>query len=217
MRESVFRFLRESRSFFVFLFLMSVFRSGIADWNEVPSGSMKPTIVEGDRILVNKLAYDIQVPFVYTSLKKLADPQRGDIIVFNSDAANLRLVKRVIGIPGDVVSMTDNVLTLNGQTLDYEVLSVSLPEIDQTEALPGVPHTVRIREHGSRLSSFGPVTVPEGVYLALGDNRDNSSDSRVIGFVPRSEIIGNATRIVLSLDYDHFYLPRSERLWQPLQ
>lgn len=208
--------LKENRGFFVFLLLMSVFRSGIADWNVVPSGSMKPTIVEGDRILVNKLAYDLQVPFVYHSLKKLSDPQRGDIIVFDSKLAELRLVKRVVGLPGDVVEMVNNVLYINGQALQYDVLETRQNQIDKQENLLGVVHIVRLNRDGSRLSSFEKTTVPEGFYLALGDNRDNSSDSRVIGFVPRDEIIGRAKTVVMSVDYDHYYLPRGDRFWKTL-
>jgi len=216
MRKGFVNLLRENRGFFVFLLLMSVFRSGIADWNVVPSGSMKPTIVEGDRILVNKLAYDVQLPFLYYSLKKLGDPQRGDIIVFDSKVAELRLVKRVVGLPGDVVEMRDNVLYINGQELQYDRLVASDGTIDEREDLLGVDHIVRLYEHGSRLSNFAQTKVPEGFYLALGDNRDNSSDSRVIGFIPRDEIIGRAKKVVMSVDYDHYYLPRSERFWKTL-
>lgn len=216
MLKSFINILKDNRGFFVFLLLMSVFRSGIADWNVVPSGSMKPTIVEGDRILVNKLAYDVQVPFLYHSLKKLNDPKRGDIIVFDSKVAQLRLVKRVIGLPGDVVEMVDNQLYINGQALQYDVLETNQNQIDEKEDLLGVVHTVRLNRDGSRLSSFEPTKVPENYYLALGDNRDNSSDSRVIGFVPRDEIIGRAKTVVMSVDYDRYYMPRSDRFWKTL-
>lgn len=216
MLRGLVNILRQNRAFFAFLLLMSVFRSGIADWNVVPSGSMKPTIVEGDRILVNKLAYDLQVPFLYFSLKKLSDPQRGDIIVFDSKAADLRLVKRVVGLPGDVVEMVDNVLYIDGQALQYDVLETHQDQIDAREHLFSVVHTVRLNRDGSRLSSFDRITVPEDFYLALGDNRDNSSDSRVIGFVPRHEIIGRTKTVVMSMDYDHYYLPRGERFWKTL-
>lgn len=144
--KSFINILKDNRGFFVFLLLMSVFRSGIADWNVVPSGSMKPTIVEGDRILVNKLAYDVQVPFLYHSLKKLNDPQRGDIIVFDSEVAQLRLVKRVIGLPGDVVEMVDNQLYINGQALQYDMLESYQNQVDEKEDLLGVVHTVRLIE-----------------------------------------------------------------------
>jgi signal peptidase I len=214
--KSFVNILKENRAFFVFLLLMSVFRSGIADWNVVPSGSMKPTIVEGDRILVNKLAYDVQVPFLYYSLKKLGDPKRGDIIVFDSKVADLRLVKRVIGLPGDAVEMIDNVLYINGQELQYDLLETHQNQLDEQEDLLGVVHIVRLNRSGSRLSSFEQAEVPEGFYLALGDNRDNSSDSRVIGFVPRDEIIGRAKKVVMSVDYENYYIPRGDRFWKTL-
>ena len=216
MLKSFVNILKENRAFFVFLLLMSVFRSGIADWNVVPSGSMKPTIVEGDRILVNKLAYDVQVPFLYYSLKKLGDPKRGDIIVFDSKVADLRLVKRVIGLPGDAVEMIDNVLYINGQELQYDLLETHQNQLDEQEDLLGVMHIVRLNRSGSRLSSFEQAEVPEGFYLALGDNRDNSSDSRVIGFVPRDEIIGRARKVVMSVDYENYYIPRGDRFWKTL-
>ncbi|MGY0627054.1 MAG: signal peptidase I, partial [Paraglaciecola chathamensis] len=111
---------RDNKSVLLFIVLMCVFRSAIADWNEVPTGSMQPTIVEGDRIWVNKLAYDVSTPFVNYSLLKLADPIRGDIIVFDSAPADKRLVKRVVGIPGDTIAMIDNVLYINQQPLSYE-------------------------------------------------------------------------------------------------
>ena len=110
---------RDNRSIIVFLSLMFVFRSAVADWNDVPTGSMQPTIAIGDRILVNKMAYDLRLPFTTTSLIKRADPERGDIVIFASKAADNRLVKRVIGVPGDIVAMHHNVLTINGEQLAY--------------------------------------------------------------------------------------------------
>ncbi|MDB3936280.1 signal peptidase I [Granulosicoccus sp.] len=216
MRNSLRRILKENKTIFLFIILMTVFRSSIADWNTVPTGSMKPTIIEGDRILVNKMAYDIRVPFTHHSLYNIADPARGDIIIFDSKVSDLKLVKRVIGVPGDVVELTDNVLRINGETLSYEDLSSTPVTQDKSEDLLGVPHNVRVRKAGSSLSSFQPVRVPDGFYLALGDNRDNSSDSRVIGFVPRREIVGRTRSVVLSFDYDNYYIPRSDRFFHTL-
>ncbi|MFT5693465.1 MAG: signal peptidase I [Oceanicoccus sp.] len=207
---------RENRSFVLFLSLMFIFRSAIADWNEVPTGSMKPTILEGDRIFVNKMAYDIRVPFTHIPIYKIADPARGDIIIFDSEKSDKRLVKRVVGIPNDVVEMLNNVLKINGRELDYRGLSQSNSTIDMLENLIGVEHRVRVSKAGSRLSSFKPVVVPENFYLALGDNRDNSADSRVIGMVPRNEIVGRSSSVVLSLDYDNYYIPRSGRFFETL-
>ena len=208
---------RNNASFLLFLLLMFVFRSACADWNTVPTGSMKPTIVEGDRIFVNKLAYDLRVPFTHISLYKIDDPKRGDIIVFDSKVAKKRLVKRVVGVPGDIVELDDNVLTINGKTLDYARVSKSDSTVDKEENLLGVEHSIRVHKFGSEESSFSAVRVPEGSYLAMGDNRDNSADSRYIGFVPRNEIVGRTRSVVLSFNYDNYYLPRSGRYFHALK
>ncbi|TVP15784.1 signal peptidase I [Shewanella sp. KCT] len=213
-----------------------IFRSAVADWNHVPSGSMLPTIVQGDRILVNKMAYDLRLPFTHVSLMKLADPERGDIITFDSVKADKKLVKRIIGLPGDTLAMRNNRLYLNGVALNYRAEPLALTENTEKafsegkealsdgqtafsvwqEALPGKSHAIRLNDQPSRLANFGPVTVPEGHYLALGDNRDASADSRVIGFVPREEITGKAHRIAFSNDPEHYYWFRSERWLQPI-
>ncbi|WP_214000954.1 signal peptidase I [Arsukibacterium sp.] len=207
---------RDNRGLIVFISLMFVFRSAVADWNDVPSGSMQPTIEIGDRILVNKMAYDLRLPFSTVSMLKLADPKRGDIVIFASEAADNRLVKRVVGMPGDVVAMQQNVLSINGKRVDYTESDPAAEteagnELLLTEQLGGISHAVKLAPVSSGLANFAPVQVPEGHYLVLGDNRDNSADSRVIGFVPRHEIIGRAGKVLFSLDYDNYYLPRRER------
>jgi len=205
------------KSLLLFLVLMALFRSAIADWNDVPTGSMNPTIIEGDRILVNKLAYDLRIPFTHVSLFKRGDPLSGDIIIFDSEVSDLRLVKRVIGVPGDVVSMNNNVLSINGQQLSYQSLGGDqiASTVDAVEQLSGQQYTVRTRP-GSRVSSFAPLTVPQDYYFVLGDNRDNSADSRYIGFVPRDEIIGRSRSVVLSLDYENYLRPRADRFFKTL-
>jgi signal peptidase I len=207
----------EYRGFALFIVLMVVFRSALADWNVVPTGSMKPTILEGDRILVNKLAYDLRIPLTHISVHTFADPKRGDIVVFDSSAANTRLVKRVIGLPGDTVQMRDNRLTINGIEARYSDVERRSDAVLVTESYPGMSERIElVPSGGSRLSSFGPLTVPKDHYLVLGDNRDNSADSRIYGFVPRDEIIGNTKSVVLSLDYDRHYLPRLDRFLHAL-
>ena len=206
------------KSLLLFLVLMALFRSAIADWNDVPTSSMNPTIIEGDRILVNKLAYDLRIPFTHVSLFKRGDPESGDIIIFDSEVSDLRLVKRVIGVPGDVVSMDNNVLSINGQQLSYQ--SVASEEqtssaVDAIEKLSGQQYTVRTRP-GSQVSSFSTLTVPADYYFVLGDNRDNSADSRYIGFVPRNEIVGRSRSVVLSLDYENYLRPRGDRFFKTL-
>jgi signal peptidase I len=215
MKNWLYKTMKDNKAFLIFIILMSVFRSAVADWNVVPTGSMNPTILEGDRILVDKMAYDVRIPFTHISLIKRADPTRGDIVVFDSEQSGKRLVKRVIGIPGDIVAMNNNVLAINGQQIAYyDQLSGGE---DKVENLLGMKHVVRFSKSGSSyLSTFEPVKVPRNKYLVLGDNRDNSADSRVIGFVPRNEIVGRSRSVVLSLNYDNYYLPRPGRFFQYL-
>ncbi len=209
--------LKANRGFLLFIFLMVIFRSGIADWNVVPTGSMKPTILEGDRIWVNKLAYDVKLPLTSISLFRHADPQRGDIVVFDSSQAGKRLVKRVMAVPGDVVELRHNLLFLNGKPAVYSLLRQSPHKIYLSEQVAGVEHDIVLqRNHANPFSSFGPVQVPADHYLVLGDNRDNSADSRVYGFVARDEVVGRSNSVVLSLNYDNYYLPRRDRMFQPL-
>ncbi len=216
MKSRLANLYKTNKAFLLFLVLMFAFRSAIADWNDVPTGSMKPTIIEGDRVMVNKMAYDIRLPFTHISLLKMADPQRGDIIVFDSKASDKRLIKRVVGVPGDVVELRSNVLYINNQRLSYQDLNDTHTTSDKIENLLGLEHAIRVKKHGSSLSSFAPTRVPKHYYLALGDNRDNSADSRVIGFVPRNEIVGQSGHVVMSLNYDNYYLPRADRFFHKL-
>jgi signal peptidase I len=217
MKSGLIKAWREYRGFALFIFLMIIFRSALADWNVVPTGSMKPTILEGDRILVNKLAYDFKIPLTHISIYRFADPKRGDIVIFDSKLADTRLVKRVIGLPGDTVEMRDNRLTINDIDAQYFAVGHTDEAIFAIESYLGMSHRVELaRIGGSRLSTFGPVKVPKDRYLVLGDNRDNSADSRVYGFIPRDEIIGNARTILLSLNYDHYYIPRVDRFFRAL-
>ncbi|MCC9662580.1 signal peptidase I [Pseudoalteromonas sp. MB41] len=207
---------KNNRSLIVFICLMSVFRSAVADWYEVPTGSMKPTIVEGDRILTDKMAYDLRLPFSHISLARLDEPKAGDIIVFDSTAANNRLVKRVIAVPGDTVTLVDNKLIINGQVLDYSLVDDEAGQQTYLENFAGIKHAIQVSKTPSVMQHFAPVVIPADMYLAMGDNRDNSADSRVIGLVPRSELLGKAERVLVSLDYDDHYLPRKERFLKDL-
>jgi signal peptidase I len=214
MKQRWLDFWRENKAFVIFLALMFMFRSAFADWNTVPTGSMNPTIIEGDRIAVNKMAYDLRIPFTHISLRKLGDPERGDIAVFDSKVSDKRLVKRVIGVPGDRVAMINNQLLINDTVIDYDTTEGS---IDQVEHLFNTPHIVRISSTNNHaFANFPTVVVPADHYLMLGDNRDKSADSRVIGFVPRDEIIGRSRAVVMSLNYDNFYLPRLDRFFKSL-
>lgn len=213
-------------SFFIAFVIATSFKSAIADWNIVPTGSMKPTIVEGDRIFVNKLAYDLKIPYTTFHIAEWSHPQSGDIVVFYSPSDGKRLVKRVVGKPGDTIEMQNNQLVINGKKLSYEPVKDS--EIDGFsdgmeanqyaffESLSETRHPLMITPHRSSLRSFGPVTIPEGNYFMMGDNRDNSADSRYFGLVERSRVVGQATSIVISLDINHKYRPRWRRFFTEL-
>src|SRR4051812_13130549 len=113
------RWLKKNKGFIVFLLGFGVFRSAVADWNPIPSGSMRPTLLEGDVVLVNRLAYDFKVPLTDVSLRELGDPKRGDIVTFTSPSDGTRLIKRLVALPGDVVEMRDERLMINGVAAEY--------------------------------------------------------------------------------------------------
>lgn len=217
---------KEIRALLVWALVLFAVRSSLADWNHVPTGSMKPSILEGDRVFVNKLAYDLKVPFTTWHLAQWADPKRGDIVVFFSPHDGTRLVKRVVGLPGDVVELRNEQLIINGNPVEYTSLSTEIseqlpgPERQQslfaTEELPAHPHPVMAIPGVFAKRSFGPVSVPQGCYFMMGDNRDNSFDSRYFGTVERRRIVGKATGVVISLDKDEYWLPRVHRFFKPL-
>ena len=214
------------RSVLLIIFLITAFRSAVADWNDVPTGSMKPTIFEGDRIVVNKLAYDLKIPYTTRRLLRWGDPQRGDIVVLHSPADGKRLVKRVVGVPGDTVAMSDDHLIVNGEVVTYAPLAPGLvngqtPGVSgrflATEHLDGVAHAVMISPGVHCLRSFGPIPLSEGSYFVMGDNRDESFDSRYFGPVSGEDIVGQATIVATSVDPERHYFPRWGRFLHPLR
>jgi|SRR5581483_3996325 len=218
---------RENRSLLVVLLIMMAVRSAVADWNDVPTGSMNPTIIQGDRVFVNKLAYDLKAPFTTRHLAQWGDPKRGDIVVFFSPADGERLVKRVVGLPGDQIELRNDHLFINGRASEYEPAPADtgkdLPSdklgarLFAEEAANGIrEHPVMILPQIMARRNFGPLTVPAGKYFMMGDNRDNSSDSRYWGVVDRKAIVGRATAVVMSLDHQHYYEPRWGRFFSKL-
>jgi signal peptidase I len=215
------------KSLLVVLLVVGGFRSAVADWNDVPTGSMKPTILEGDRIVINKLAYDLKVPFTSWRLWRWASPQRGDIVVLFSPGDGKRLVKRVIGLPGDRLTLRNNRLFINDLPVTYEALPKGAvdefrPEgprrrVLATENLGAHPHAVMITPDVPAMRFYGPIQVPPQKYFVMGDNRDESGDSRVFGFVPADSIAGRATAVAASVDPSNHYLPRWHRFLHALQ
>jgi len=217
---------KEIRPLLILAIILFSLRSSLADWNDVPSGSMQPTILVGDRILVNKLAYDLKVPFTTLHIAEWSNPERGDIVVFYSPKDGTRLVKRVIGLPGDTIELRNDQLLINGQPVDYSALEPAASEhlpaperasaILATEQLPVHPHSVMSINGVDAMRTFGPVQVWSDHYFMMGDNRDNSFDSRYFGTVDRSQIVGRASRVVLSLDKSNHWLPRGGRTFSSL-
>lgn len=216
------RLMRANRGFLIFMFGMLLVRSALADWYAVPSGSMYPSVMIGDRIIADRIAYDIRLPFTDIVVQHIADPKRGDIVTFASPADGTRLVKRLVGLPGDTIALRDEVLYVNGIAAAYSAAVGSVAERRapdysgaQRVLIESTADSRRpimlMPERSGVLRSFGPTTVPQGAYLMLGDNRDNSLDSRYIGFVPRTAITGRVTRVAFSLDNNRYFMPRFER------
>lgn len=222
------------KSIVILIVVLFAVRSSIADWNDVPTGSMIPTILDGDRIFVNKLAYDLKVPFTTMHLATWSAPKNGDIVVFFSPDDGIRLVKRCVAIPGDTIEVRDDHLIINGVPMTYgpadqKILSTRTPkELQQynfeTETLGAHVHPIQTFKYPpdyQRLDhrNFGPEKVPQGKYVMMGDNRDNSRDSRYFTngpFVDRSAIVGKATAVAVSVDLQHYWLPRWSRFFSKL-
>ncbi|OLN25435.1 Signal peptidase I [Desulfovibrio sp. DV] len=167
----------------VALVLAFVIRTFVVQAFKIPSGSMLDTLLIGDHLLVNKFLYGTRIPFTDKVVMPIEDPQRGDVIVFEFPEDTTKdFIKRIIGVPGDVVEMKDKVLYRNGEQLVE-------PYIKHTD--PGMQ---------ARRDNFGPITVPAGKYFAMGDNRDESYDSRFWGFVDKEKIRGKAWVIYWSWD-----------------
>ena len=214
--------LNEIRIFLLMILIVSSLRSALADWNDVPTGSMKPTIQEGDRVVVNKLAYDLKVPFTTIKIFGWDDPKRGDIVVLFSPVDGTRLVKRVVALPGDQVEMRENQLYINGQVAKQSpVATTELADYGRAyvfaENLQGHTHKMMVTPEIPAVRSFGPMVVPQGNYFVLGDNRDNSNDSRFIGVIERRRIVGEAVAVAFSLDRAHWFRPRFDRFFEGLE
>jgi signal peptidase I len=202
--------LKANRGFILFLLSFALFRTAVADWNPIPSGSMRPTLLEGDVVLVNRLAYDLKLPLTDVVLLPLGEPQRGDVVTLSSPAGGTRLIKRIVGLPGDRIAMHDDVLVLNGRPLAYsarqshgEAIAPGwvVDAVRATEDLDGHPHAVQFLPKMQARRNVAEMTVPAGQYFLLGDNRDNSEDSRFIGTVPREKLIGRAHHVLVAADW----------------
>lgn len=199
-----------ARSFFPVLLLILGFRSFLAEPFKIPSGSMMPTLLVGDFILVNKFAYGLRLPVLNTKILAVGEPKRGDVFVFRyPENPKEDYIKRVIGLPGDEITYRNKTLYINGKEIAESYLGPYTGPSEPTnrmtgaqvklEQLEGVDH--RIMELPQlQIGHEGTWKVPDGYYFAMGDNRDNSLDSRFWGFVPEANLVGKALIIWMNWD-----------------
>jgi signal peptidase I len=202
-----------ARSFFPVLLFVLIVRSFVLQPFRVTTGSLEPTVIPGDFLVVNMFKYGLRLPVWHTKIMKISEPKRGDIMLFRWPKDERQdFVKRVIGVPGDHISYINKVFYINGteakQTLVANATdtddsgAISWPVKVYEEDLGGVKHKIYIRTDRPA-EDFKDLVVPEGHYLMIGDNRDNSNDSRYWGFVPEKNIIGKALYVWLSWDNEN--------------
>lgn len=212
-------YVEYAKSFFPVILLVFVLRSLLVEPFKIPSGSMMPTLLAGDYILVNKYTYGLRVPILNNTFFEIDHPKRGDVFVFHyPPEPTIDYIKRVVGLPGDKIQYQDKHLIINGKPLDvqfednyeYEMQGANIISARRSkERLGDVQHDILIHDipnqyspdaPGARLLDGETITVPEGSYFAMGDNRDNSADSRVWGFVPERNLVGKAFFIWFNFD-----------------
>ena len=223
-----------SRSFFPVILVVLVLRSFLFEPFRIPSGSMMPTLLVGDFILVNKFDYGIRLPVVNKKIIGIGEPSRGDVIVFRYPRdPKVDYIKRVVGIPGDEIHYQNKVLYINGQAMPqtpvgvYEGVGGGVREtgsLEAVESIGEVEHSILMHPLAPNLAPGcqvlwqGAITVPEGYYFVMGDNRDNSNDSRCWGLVPEENLVGRAVAIWMSWDSDRHGFPVAwERIGQGIE
>lgn len=198
-----------ARSFFPVLLIVFLLRSFLFEPFRIPSGSLEPTLLTGDFILVNKFDYGVRLPVIHKKIVSAGEPKRGDIMVFRwPPNPSYDFIKRVIGVPGDKISYVNKQLTINGEKIPQEFLEKTTAQNEngaeweamvKKENLLGIKHKIFIDEDKfSR--DFHDIIVPQGMYFMMGDNRDDSADSRYWGFVPEENIVGKAILVWMSWD-----------------
>ena len=194
-----------SRSMFPVLAFVLVLRSFIVEPFQIPSGSMIPTLKIGDFILVNKFSYGLRLPVINTKIVPLGEPQRGDVVVFKyPNDPSINYIKRLVGLPGDVIAYRNKTVYVNGMIQQQEFIANLPPDNLVSENLTGIEHQIYITPTLGGVE--GEWTVPAGKYFVMGDNRDNSNDSRYWGFVPDSLMVGKAFAVWMHWT-DFFSLP----------
>ncbi len=209
LRKNAFRILKSNRGFILFILGMVIFRTAIADWNYVPSESMEPTFYDKEYLLVNKLAYGPSIPFTKSRLFHTGTPKRGDIITFYPPHEDRQFVKRVIATPSDIIQVEGDRIYVNNTQLAVSQKSLKNNILFGSETIGSQTHDIQyIRRPDTPEFSF-KTQVPEGKYFVMGDNRNNSVDSRFWGFVDENSIMGKATHVAVSFSRDR---PWSQRI-----
>ena len=201
-----------SQSFFPVLLVVLVIRSFVFEPFRIPSGSMMPTLLQGDFIFVKKYSYGLRLPVLETKFIDTGEPERGDVVVFRLPSQpSVNYIKRVVGLPGDVIEYRNHQLTINGELMP---ISRDDEPAQYTEKLGGREHDILINNPRSTASE-GRYIVPDGHYFMMGDNRDNSRDSRYINAIPETHLVGEAVRIWMHMD--GLSWPRWDRVGAKIQ
>ncbi len=208
------KFIRNYIGLILFFITLVFFRTAVADWNYVPSGSMEPNLFDGDWVLVDKMTYGPSVPLANIRLGKFNNPERGDIITFVPPHTDVLYVKRVVGIPGDQIGFSGRDVIINGDRLSYEQLVVEPTNEIGRELLGNANHLIQYGSGGKLPTLNGFFTVPDDRYFVLGDHRNNSADSRYWGFVLGDQIMGKVTHVAFSISSKR---PLLERIAIPLE
>ena len=190
-----------SRSFFPVLLFVLIIRSFVFEPFRIPSGSMMPTLVQGDFIFVNKWSYGLRLPVTETKILNTGSPERGDVVVFRLPSdPSVNYIKRVVGLPGDELVYERHRLTINGEEVPLDQHPDATPQSPRfVEMLGDREHEILITNAGYMVRD-GVYKVPEGHYFVMGDNRDNSRDSRFIDAIPETHLVGEAVRIWMHMD-----------------
>ncbi|MFT5593521.1 MAG: signal peptidase I [Oceanicoccus sp.] len=183
--------IENSKGFFPVLALVLVLRSFLVEPFQIPSGSMEPTLIKGDFILVNKFSYGFRLPVLGTKVIEVDDPSRGDVMVFIPPHDPRYFIKRVVGLPGDHIRYSNKQLYINGEQVPQELISMFPHNAPRITTLQEFDYPVQ-QYVGIPSRGDGEWIVPQGHYFMMGDNRDNSGDSRFWGFVPDKNIVGKA-------------------------
>ncbi len=192
-----------SRSFFPVLLFVLVIRSFIFEPFRIPSGSMMPTLLQGDYIFVKKYSFGLRLPVLDKKIIETGEPERGDVVVFRLPSEpSINYIKRVIGLPGDEIVYEEHRLTVNGEriavTRDADLPNASAAAT-YVEQLGDRKHAILVTNPRNAMRD-GRFTVPDGHYFMMGDNRDNSRDSRFIGAIPETHLVGEAVRVWMHMD-----------------